>query len=264
MQLLPNKILLLIWSILFSGLAGIWVWRMRSELVKTTGARSPWLAPLVGGGALMLLVGWWNGTAVYMADESMYLLAANSYAAGMWTIEAPPIGSGEGQLRVSEFEALFMAKSGDRMYPKYPLGWPVILAGLSAVVPVQLAGPLLGIGILILAGYYARRFLPDGTAEETIWVMALSASFLLTCVGFASHAATGFLMILAAIFLEHGMETGQGRYMALTMLICAAMAAVRPLSGGLGMATAGLVFFFRFGFWRTAAAGWICSSKDSF
>ncbi|MBI2684669.1 MAG: hypothetical protein HYX27_00020 [Acidobacteria bacterium] len=252
MQILPNKLYLLLWSVIVSGIAGGLVWRKRFELAKMGSASSPWIAPIVLGSALMLLVGWWNGQSVYMADESMYLLGANSYADGTWTIEAPPIGSGAGLLRPSEFGAMYLAKSEDRMYPVYPLGWPAILAGMGTIFPAAFVAPLFGIGILILTSFYARRFLPEGTAEGTIWVMVLSASFLLNCVGFTSHAAAGFMTILAAIFLEQGLKTGRVRYVAVTMLICGALLTVRPLNGALGLAAVSLVFCFRFGFWPTA------------
>ena len=255
MPVLPNKLYLLCWSVVCSGLAGIWVWRMRSKLAQTRGAPSPWAVPLLAGGALMLFVGWWNGMTFYMADEGMYLLSANTFAEGMWTIAAPPVGAGDGELRASEFHFLYMVNSGGRMYPRYPMGWPAILAGISAIVPPPFAAPLLGIGILLLTAYYARRFLPAGSDEGTMWVMVLSASFLLNCAGFTSHAACGLLLILGAIFVEQSMKTGRSIFLAAAMLTFAAMTVVRPLVGAMGMATAGLILLFRFGFWRTAAMG---------
>jgi len=208
--------------------------------------------PLLGAGALMIGMGLWNGPTIYMADESIYLLGANHLSHLQWSEEFPPVGNGEGEIRKEDVGVLYMAFGKNRMYAMYPPGWPLILAAMQQVMPLQLVVPVIGIGILLLLWQYGKRFLPPGATEGTLWILGLSVAFLLNCVGFTSHPSACLLLFGAAFFTERSLKTGMWRDALAAMLFCAAAAAGRPLPGALGFAVSGFFLWRHFG-WKKVA-----------
>lgn len=254
MNLLSHKLYFLGASILLSLLAAGWLWRKRGALAAAPLSRSHAGLAVAGVCVLMLALSWRNGVSIYMADESMYLLGASNFTAGMWVDEAPPTTTLNGTALPVAYLPIYLVKVGTSIFPIYPLGWPAILAGLRQVVPGPYTGPVLGMLILLITGHYCRRYLPEGTADGAMWVMALSASYFLNCLGFMSHAPTAVLMMLGAVYLEKSLETGRRVDMLLAALLCGATLVVRPLTGLLALLAAGLTFWWRFGFRRALAA----------
>jgi len=249
-----QQIWYLIFSLTFSAIILVWwhKFRRRQEIEEKPQDTRWQVVPLAGAAVLMLAMGLWNGQAIYMADESMYLLSAGHYANLQWAEPSPPIGNGEGQMRFEDIGVLYLMASNGRMYAIYPPGWPLVLAAMRQIMPVQLVSPVLGIGILLLVWWYGKRFLPSGATEGTLWVLGLTAAFTLNCVGFTSHPVTGLLLLGAAYFTERCLQTERQRDAVFAMLLCGFATSSRPLTGVLGIAIAGFFLWRRFGWMKTA------------
>ena len=186
--------------------------------------KSRWLPAVCGLISAGLMAWVWNGSHFIpnIADESAYLLQAEIFAQGKWSLAARPLPEFFEQMHV--FVTPFLAS---KYFPGHSLLLvPGILVGFPALVPLAL---IFGSGLLIVA---LSRRLANGWVALLVWVIWLtSRSNLRFLPSYFSEVTTVFLWLLGwwALY-DWYVRPRRSTLMLLSMCIAWALI-TRPLTG---------------------------------
>ena len=186
--------------------------------------KSRWLPAVCGLISAGLMAWVWNGSHFIpnIADESAYLLQAEIFAQGKWSLAARPLPEFFEQMHV--FVTPFLAS---KYFPGHSLLLvPGILVGFPGLVPLAL---IFGSGLLIVA---LSRRLANGWVALLVWVIWLtSRSNLRFLPSYFSEVTTVFLWLLGwwALY-DWYVRPRRSTLMLLSMCIAWALI-TRPLTG---------------------------------
>jgi hypothetical protein len=185
---------------------------------------SRWL-PAVCGLISVLLMAWvWGGSHFIpnIADESAYLLQAEIFAHGKWSLTARPLPEFFEQMHV--FATPFLAS---KYFPGQSLLLvPGILVDFPPLVPLVL---IFGSGLLIVA---LSRRLTNGWVAFLVWAIWLtSRSNLRFLPSYFSEVATVFLWLLGWWALYDWYVRPRRRTLILVSICIAWALITRPLTG---------------------------------
>jgi hypothetical protein len=186
--------------------------------------KSRWLPAVCGLMSAGLMAWVWNGSHFIpnIADESAYLLQADIFAQGKWSLAARPLPEFFEQMHV--FVTPFLAS---KYFPGHSLLLvPGILVGLPALVPLAL---IFGSGLLIVA---LSRRLANGWVALLVWAIWLtSRSNLRFLPSYFSEVTTVFLWLLGWWAL-YDWYVRPRRSTLMLLSLCIAWALItRPLTG---------------------------------
>lgn len=181
-------------------------------------------APLWAGGLCALYCGWLWGSldAVPVAhDEAAYLLQAQTFARGAWTLPSPPL---------PEFFEQFHVFVEPVLATKYPPGHalalvPGVWLGLPGLLPVMLNG--LAGGLLFAI---ARRISTPATALLAVFLWLASPSTAAYRATYFSQVTTSALLLLAWWALLRWSRTRHAGWLVTVVLAVAWCAITRPLT----------------------------------
>ena len=185
---------------------------------------SRWLPPVCGLISALLMAWVWSGTQFIpnIADESAYLLQAEIFAKGAWSLAARPLPEFFEQMHI--FVTPFVAS---KYFPGQSLLLvPGILVGFRPLVPLLL---IFGSGLLIVA---LSRRIANGWVALLVWAIWTTArSNLFFLPTYLSEVTTVFLWLLGwwALYDWH---LRPRRRMLILLSVCIAWALItRPLTG---------------------------------
>ncbi len=142
------------------------------------------------------------------ADDWSYLLQARLFASGHLYAEdalydkAHPLNRYIGTNCVTDDHG--------RRFSKYPPGWPLLLAGGSALGAEWLVGPLLGALLVFLVLLDVERRVGGEWVKPAWLLLTLCAFFTYTLQSFRSHTAT-MLCLFAAFLVYDSVRPGTER-----------------------------------------------------
>jgi hypothetical protein len=185
---------------------------------------SKWLA-LVCGAISALVMGWiWSGShfIANIADESAYVLQAQIFSKGAWTLPARALPEFFEQMHV--FVTPFVAA---KYFPGQSLLLvPGVVAGFAALVPLLL---IFGSGALVFA---LSRRISNGWVALLVWAVWTTARANLRFLpSYLSETTTVFLWLLGWWCL-YSWHQRPRRWTLLLLAFCIAWAMItRPLTG---------------------------------
>jgi len=175
-----------------------------------------------------LPVSWFSTQGLLNPDESGYTFEARILLTGH--IKAPPLPGAAAYVRETPREVQFgnHVLRPDGWFPKFPPGWPVILAIAEEVRLPWIVTPILGVLSLIAIAAIGRQLFSSDAVLLAVCFAVLSPFYLVNSIGLMSHSLCGYLTVLAAYCLFRGLDTGHLSYFW-GMFACLAFAAqVRP------------------------------------
>lgn len=185
---------------------------------------SRWLPPVCGLISGLLMAWVWSGSQFIpnIADESAYVLQAEIFAKGAWSLAARPLPVFFEQMHI--FVTPFVAS---KYFPGHSLLLvPGILLGFRPLVPLLL---IFGSGLLIVA---LSRRIANGWVALLVWAIWTTArSNLFFLPTYLSEVTTVFLWLLGwwALYDWH---LRPRRRMLILLSVCIAWALItRPLTG---------------------------------
>jgi hypothetical protein len=170
------------------------------------------------------------GGLPHTQDEVAYLFQARTYASGRLCWSPPASGL------VPAFQTVFLVAEGERLYGKYPFGWPALLACGALIGLESLVNPALNAIVLLLFHRLLARHMSWRAALAGTALLASSPFFVLMGSSYMSHPASlaMFLLLLSAYeSLAARLRSGEARGAASDALIggtaVAALLTIRPL-----------------------------------
>jgi hypothetical protein len=128
---------------------------------------------------------------------------------------------------------------------KYPLGWPVVLAGAQALRIDWLCAPLLAGIILVVTWRIGALIWDRDTGTAAVLVLVGSPFFLMISVGAMSHPLAGALLALATLCLIEGLARRSAPLLVGVALCLGAGAFVRPFTAALFGAALGIMLLWK-------------------
>ncbi|MEM7254174.1 MAG: hypothetical protein AAF493_22380 [Pseudomonadota bacterium] len=114
----------------------------------------------------------------------------------------------------------------DGWYGKYPIGWPIVLGLFDRLATSWIANPIVAVGLVLGVGALVRRAQGGDFANTCMVFMALSPWLALNAGTQLSHLASGFWLVLFALFFR--LEPNAARHCFLAGLCLGAAIITRP------------------------------------
>jgi len=175
-----------------------------------------------------LSLSWLSTRGLLNPDESGYSFEARILLSGH--LKSPPLIGATDKVRDTPRELFFEnhVLRPDGWFPKFPPGWPLVLAVGYAVSAPWILTPILAILSLITIAAIGSHLFSPQTAILAVCIAALSPFYLVNSVGMMSHALCALLSAVACYCLFRGMESRKLRFFC-GMFVCLGYALqVRP------------------------------------
>ncbi len=171
----------------------------------------------------------------HSGDEYAYQYQARTFLAGRAVNPPAP--------DPAAYEQVHIISTPERMYSKYPPGWPAVLAAGEAARVGFLVNPLLAALTLWVAFRLARRVAGDTVALAFLLLLATNGFYLLNGATFFSHPMVGLALVLGLDALYRYSAAPRSRYALAAGACLGAILLTRPqdaLLVGAGFAVAGI------------------------
>jgi hypothetical protein len=152
---------------------------------------------------------WFSTRGLLNPDESGYAFEARIFLSGH--LKAAPLLGAADNIRDTPGEVLFgnHVLRPDGWFPKFPPGWPAVLATGYAVSAPWVITPILGILSLVTIAAIGRQLFSADTGLLAVCFAGLSSFYLVNSIGMMSHALCGLLSAFACFCLFRGLDTGR-------------------------------------------------------
>lgn len=152
---------------------------------------------------------WLSTQGLLNPDESGYSFEARIFSSGH--LKAAPLLGATPNVRDTPRELFFEnhVLRPDGWFPKFPPGWPAVLATGYVLSAPWVITPILGILSLLTVAAIGRQLFSAETGALAVCFAVLSSFYLVNSIGIMSHALCGFLSALACFCLFRGLATGR-------------------------------------------------------
>jgi hypothetical protein len=163
---------------------------------------------------LALPLSWFSTRGLLNPDESGYSFAARTFLTGH--LKAQPLIGAATTVVDTPDEISFgnHVLRRDGWFPKFPPGWPAVLALGYAVSMRWIVTPILGILSLLTIAAIGQELFSAEAGELAAFFAALSSFYLVNSIGMMSHALCGLLSAAACYLLFRGVHTGRLSFFA--------------------------------------------------
>ena len=155
---------------------------------------------------------WLSTRGLLNPDESGYSFEARIFVSGH--LKAAPLVGATANVRATPDEDFFgnHVLRPDGWFPKFPPGWPGVLAVGYAVSAPWIITPILSLLSLVTIAAIGRQIFSEQVGLLAICFAILSSFYLVNSIGMMSHALCGLLSALACFCLFRGLDTGSLSY----------------------------------------------------
>ncbi len=155
---------------------------------------------------------WLSTRGLLNPDESGYSFEARIFVSGH--LKAAPLVGATANVRATPEEDFFgnHVLRPDGWFPKFPPGWPGVLAVGYLVSAPWIITPILSILSLVTIAAIGRQIFSERAGLLASCFAALSPFYLVNSIGMMSHALCGLLSAVACFCLFRGLATGRLPY----------------------------------------------------
>ena len=159
-----------------------------------------------------LSLSWLSTRGLLNPDESGYSFEARILLTGH--LKSPPLIGATDKVRDTPRELFFEnhVLRPDGWFPKFPPGWPLVLAAGYAVSAPWILTPILAILSLITIAALGSHLFSPQTGMVAVCIAALSSFYLVNSIGMMSHALCALLSAVACYCLFRGLESRRIRF----------------------------------------------------
>ena len=174
---------------------------------------------------------WFSTRGLLNPDESGYSFEARIFVSGH--LKSAPLIGASANVAATPDEVFFgnHVLRPDGWFPKFPPGWPAVLATGYAVSAPWVITPILSILSLWTIAAIGRELFSPQASLLAVCFAVLSSFYLVNSIGMMSHALCGLLSAVACFCLFRGLDAGRVSYFW-GMFACLGFALqVRPYTG---------------------------------
>jgi hypothetical protein len=155
---------------------------------------------------------WLSTRGLLNPDESGYSFEARVFVSGH--LKAAPLVGATANVRATPDEVFFgnHVLRPDGWFPKFPPGWPAVLAAGYGISAPWIVVPILSLLSLMTIAAVGRQVFSEQVGRLAICFAVLSSFYLVNSIGMMSHALCGLLSALACFCLFRGLDTGRLSY----------------------------------------------------
>ena len=152
---------------------------------------------------------WFSTRGLLNPDESGYSFEARIFVSGH--LKSPPLIGASANVPATPDEVFFgnHVLRPDGWFPKFPPGWPAVLAAGYAVSAPWVITPILSILSLLTIAAIGRELFSPQASLLAVCFAVLSSFYLVNSIGMMSHALCGLLSAVACFCLFRGLDTGR-------------------------------------------------------
>lgn len=175
-------------------------------------------------------VAWTVKLPAFGGDESAYRFQARILATGRLASEAPPQNGLETRLYQQLYRFQHHVIHDGKWFGKYPLGWPLLLAGGVISHSEWLVNPLLTAILLFLTYRIALTVFGKREANLSIVLLVLSPLVLDQAAGFMSHVAAAIFIAGAFLQMLRWRQSARLAHLLGSAALCGCAFNVRPFT----------------------------------
>ena len=155
---------------------------------------------------------WFSTRGLLNPDESGYSFEARIFVSGH--LKSAPLIGASASVPATPDEVFFEnhVLRPDGWFPKFPPGWPAVLAAGYAVSAPWIITPILSILSLLTIAAIGRELFSPQDRLLAVCFAVLSSFYLVNSIGMMSHALCGLLSAVACFCLFRGLDTGRVSY----------------------------------------------------
>lgn len=162
--------------------------------------------------AVIFPLSWLSTRGLLNPDESGYSFEARIFVSRH--LKAAPLVGATADVRATPDEIFFgnhvLRPNG--WFPKFPPGWPAVLAVGYMISAPWVITPILSLFSLVTIAAIGRQVFSEQVGRLAICFAVLSSFYLVNSIGMMSHALCGLLSAVACFCLFCGLDTGRLSY----------------------------------------------------